>query len=415
MLTYTISKPDNSVSGEITLTPSKSISNRNIVISALKSSTFDIKTISEKDAAKIIDKSIRQGEVALDQGDPAKAIRFLRAFISYFGGEWIITGSSEMKKRPVGDVIEILRNEGLNINYLEREGFPPLKIIGKGFKENITRVDADICSQIISVSLLISQVLPSEQVVELKDMIVNSPYISQTIRLLNYLGINNEWDKQEMLIEHELYDGAEMSIESDWLSASYWYQMVAITPKAELVINSLNPESVQSDAIVKEIFEPLGVKTIDVEQGVVIKNTKSRIKLLEYDFTNNPDLVPTIVATCVAKNIPFRFHGMEVLRYKDVDRVMAIQTQMSKLGAKIEVLKKGEFEILTFNGEAKIPVGESIEFSTLGDHRLAMALAPFAIMGVNITMSDPRVVSKSYPCYWDDLKKIGFSVNESNG
>lgn len=415
MLTYTISKPDSSVSGEITLTPSKSISNRNIVISALKSSTFDIKTITEKDAAKLIDKSIRQGEVALDQGDPSKAIRFLRAFIRYFGGEWIITGSSEMKKRPVGDVIEILRKEGLNINYLEREGFPPLKIIGKGFKESITRVDADICSQIISASLLISQVLPSEQVVELKDTIVNSPYISQTIRLLNYLGINNEWDKEEMLIEHELHDGAEMSIESDWLSASYWYQLVAITPKAELTINNLNPESVQSDAIVKELFEPLGVKTVDVEQGVTIKNTVSRLKSLEYDFTNNPDLVPTIVATCVAKNISFRFHGMEVLRHKDVDRVMAIQTQMSKIGAKIEVEKNGEFETLTFNGEAKIPVGKSIEFSTLGDHRLAMALAPLAIMGIDITMNDPRVVSKSYPCYWDDLKKIDFTVDQTNG
>jgi 3-phosphoshikimate 1-carboxyvinyltransferase len=412
MLTYTISKGDRNLSGGISLAPSKSISNRDIVIRALKNSKFDIKTISEKDAAKVIDQSLRKGKVALDKGNPAMAIRFLRAFLSYFQGEWIITGSEEMRKRPVGDVIDILQKEGLNIKYLERDGFPPLKIIGKGLKGSVIRVDASICSQFISASLLISQVVPSDEVVALKNRIINSPYIDQTIRLLNYLGVNTNWDKQEILVEHELNDGMEMTVEPDWVSASYWYQMAALASKAEFAINGLNPESIQSDAIIKEIFEPLGVKTINTPNGIVIKKTKRKIKSFEYDFSNNPDLVPTLVATCVGLKIPFRFYGIEILRQKDTDRVMALQTQMIKLGAKIKVEKKGESETLTFDGKAKISLRKPITFSTFGDHRIAMSLAPLSIIGLKLNIEDPRVVSKSYPCYWDDYKKNGFQIEQ---
>ncbi|MDD2198059.1 MAG: hypothetical protein PHW91_12825, partial [Bacteroidales bacterium] len=167
MPTYTITKQDAVLAGEITFAPNKSISSRDLVIQAIKNSKFDIKSVSEKDAEKVIDKSIRKGKVALDTGDPEKAIRFLGAFIAYFGGEWIITGTKEMKERPVADVIDFLNKQGHNIKYLEREGFPPLKIIGKGLNGPILRVDASICSQFISTSLLISQKLSHDEVIDL--------------------------------------------------------------------------------------------------------------------------------------------------------------------------------------------------------------------------------------------------------
>jgi 3-phosphoshikimate 1-carboxyvinyltransferase len=414
MQTYTISKRDRNLSAELSLAPSKSISKRNIFVRALKDSKFSIKTISEKDAARVIDKSIRKGKVALDKGNPAKAIRFLGAFFSYFKGEWIITGSKEMRKRPIGDVIEILQQQGHNIKYLERDGFPALKIIGKGFKGKITRIDSTICSQYISASLLISQSLPSEDVVALKNWIADSPYISQTIRLLNYIGVNTDWVKEEILIEHELHDGTEMSVEPDWLAASYWYQMAAIASKAEIKLNGLNFDSVQSYAIVKEIFEPLGVKTIASSNGVTLKKIKSKIKSFEYDFSNNPDLVPTIATTCVVLKIPFRFSGIEVLRNKDTDRVMALQSQMAKLGAKLKVEKRGNLETFSFDGKATIPSKGSMAFSTFGDHRMVMSIAPLAILGVKVCIDEPRVVSKSYPCYWDDYKKAGLEIEQSN-
>lgn len=410
MPTYTITKQDAVLAGEITFAPNKSISSRDLVIQAIKNSKFDIKSVSEKDADKVIDKSIRKGKVALDTGDPEKAIRFLGAFIAYFGGEWIITGTKEMKERPVADVIDFLNKQGHNIKYLEREGFPPLKIIGKGLNGPILRVDASICSQFISTSLLISQKLSHDEVIDLKNWIVDSPYVSQTIRLLNYLGVNSGWNKQEMLIEYDLHDGLEMTVEGDWLAASYWYQVVALSKKAELKINGLNFESVQGDAIVKEIFESIGVKTIPTENGVLIKNIKRKIKTFHYDFTNSPDLIPVLVVTCVGLEIPFRFQGVESLRLKDVDRIMVLQSQMLKLGAKLKVEKRGDLETIVFDGKTSFKDDSTIEFNSFSDHRMLMSLAPLSALGLVIIIDEPRVVSRSYPNYWDDFRKTGFSV-----
>ena len=218
METYTLSKPKSDLFGTVTLSPSKNISNRDITINALKNSKFDIKSISEKESVKLFDKEIRKGKFNLNTGQPAKAIRLMRAFLIYFKGDWIITGSAEMHSRPVGDVIDLLQKQGINIKYIVREEFPPLKIIGKGIKGPITRVDATICSQFISTSLLISPTLSSDEAVELKNQIISSPYIKQTLKLLRYLGVNTNWNEDEMLIEHELNDESPMTVEADWLS-----------------------------------------------------------------------------------------------------------------------------------------------------------------------------------------------------
>ncbi|NHB70046.1 3-phosphoshikimate 1-carboxyvinyltransferase [Perlabentimonas gracilis] len=410
MQIYTVSKPDSELFGSISLSPSKNISNRDIVIRALKNAKFDIKSISEKDAAKVFAEEIRKGEVPLEAGDPAKAIRLLRAFLSFFKGDWIVTGSAEMHKRPVGDVIDMLQKQGINIKYIEREGFPPLKIIGKAIKGNIIRVDAIICSQFITTSLLLSPSLSSDDVVEFRNRIISSPYIKQTLRLLNYLGINSSWDKDEILIENDLHDESAMTVEADWLSASYWYQMAAISSKVELTIDGLNPESVQSDAIVKELFEPLGVKTTPTMNGVLLTKTKRKLELLEYDFTNNPHLIPTMVATCVAMQMPFRFAGIGVMNCMESQRLMALQSQFGRVGAKLKVEKKGELETLTFDGKTAFPKGTTVEFKPLDDHRVTMALAGLVAKGCAVSLDNPRVVSKSYPSFWDDLKKVGIQV-----
>jgi len=410
MQVYTVSKPDSELFGNISLSPSKRISNRDIVIRALKNAKFDIKSISEKDAAKVFAEEIRKGEVPLEAGDPAKAIRLLRAFLSYFKGDWIVTGSAEMRKRPVGDVIDMLQKQGINVKYIEREGFPPLKIIGKAIKGNIIRVDAAICSQFITTSLLLSPTLSSDDVVEFRNLVVSSPYIQQTLRLLRYLGINSNWNKDEILIENDLHDESAMTVEADWLSASYWYQMAAISSKVELTIDGLNPESVQSDAIVKELFEPLGVKTTPTPNGVVLTKTQRKLDFLEYDFTNNPHLLPTMVATCVALQMPFRFAGVEVMNCMESQRLMALQSQFGRVGAKLKVEKRGEFETLTFDGKTAFPKGATVEFKPLNDHRVTMALAGLVAKGCTISLENPRVVSKSYPSFWDDLKKVGVQV-----
>ena len=410
METYTLSKPKSDLRGIVTLSPSKSISNRDITINALQNSKFDIKSVSKKDAIKVFDRKIRKGDLNLTTGQPAKAIRLMRAFLLFFKGDWIISGSAEMYKRPVGDVIDMLQNQGINIKYIIREEFPPLKIIGKGIKGPITRVDATICSQFISVSLLISPTLSSDDAIELKNRIIGSPYINQTLKLLNYLGVNTNWSKDEMLIEHELNDGSAMTVEADWLSASYWYQMAAIANKAELTINGLNPHSVQGNAIVKELFEPLGVKTTPTDSGVKLTKIKRKLKEFVYDFSNNPHLIPTMVTTCVALNLPFRFAGIEVMECAEPDRIMALQSQLTKIGANLTIEKRGYNKTMVFNGKASIPTNKVIDFKPLDDHRVIMSLASIAVSGCKVSIENPRVVSKSYPNFWEDLKQIGIKV-----
>lgn len=414
METYTLAKPKSDLCGTITLSPSKNISNRDITINALKNSKFDIESISEKDAIRVFDEKIKKGKIALDTGRPAKAIRLIRAFLTYFKGDWIVTGSAEMHKRPVGDVIDLLQSQGINIKYIIREEFPPLKIIGKGIKGPITRVDAVICNQFISTALLISPTLTSDDAVALKNQIIRSPYINQTLKLLRYLGVNTNWNKDEMLIEHHLNDGSAMTVEADWLSASYWYQMVAIADKAELTINGIEPDSVQSDAIVKELFEPLGVKTTPTDSGVKLTKIKRKIKEFVYDFSNNPHLIPTMVTTCVALNLPFRFSGIEVMNSLEPERAMALQSQLKKVGATLTIEKRGDYKTMVFDGDASIPKDKVIDFKPLNDHRVIMALSALTVNGCKISIENPRAVSRSYPNFWNDLKQVEIQVEKPN-
>lgn len=410
METYTLSKPKSDLRGTVTLSPSKNISNRDITINALKNSKFDIESVSGKDAVKVFDKGIRKGDLNLNTGQPAKAIRLMRAFLMYFKGDWIVTGSAEMHKRPVGDVIDLLQKQGINIKYIIREEFPPLKIIGKGIKGPITRVDAVICSQYISTSLLISPTLSSDEAVELKNQIISSPYIKQTLKLLRYLGVNTNWNEDEMLIEHDLNDESPMTVEADWLSASYWYQMAAIANKTELIINGLEPDSVQSDAIVKELFEPLGVKTTPTDSGVKLTKIKRKLKEFIYDFSSNPHLIPTMVTTCVALNLPFRFAGIELMGSLEPERIMTLQSELKKIGALLTIEKRGAYKTMVFNGKTTIPKNKVIEFKPLDDHRIIMALSALAVSGCKVSVENPRVVSKSYPNFWADLKSVGIKV-----
>ena len=189
--------------------------------------------------------------------------------------------------------------------------------------------------------------------------------------------------------------------------------MAALASKANFKIKGLKTDSLQGDAIVKEIFEPLGVKTTQDSDGVTLTKVKRKVNFFEYDFTHNPDLVPTMVATCVALKVPFKFTGIEVLRHKDVDRVMVLQSQMSKLGAKLVFDKFGQFETLSFDGQANIPASGSMVFNSFSDQRIVMSLAPLSILGLQITIDDPKVVSKSYPCYWRDYKKVNIDIDQS--
>jgi len=201
-----------------------------------------------------------------------------------------------------------------------------------------------------------------------------------------------------------------MVIESDWSMASYWYQMIALSQKGTIELKGLNTESFQCDTAVKDIFKNFGVQTLITPESIKIKRKGKVVKKLVQDFANFPDLVPAIATTCVCMDIPFRFYGIETLRSKEPDRVVSLQTELAKLGAKLKVETEDNREVLVFDGKTKFRGLKTVEFDTHNDHRMALCLAPVCLKGLKVTIENPWVTNKSYTTYWDDLKKAGFEV-----
>lgn len=410
MIKYSVTKPDQTLNGEITLSPTKPLNYKSLTIRILKSSNLTQRITTETEDARIIDKNLLLEGIKKNRGTSAKAIRHIRSFISYSGGDWVLSSSDIIKDKSFVKIAKILQKFGLNVYYEERSGRPPFKVIGKNLKGLVLRVDGSINSKIIEAKLLLSPTTQKEMITELKDLIIQSGYAVMTLKALQYLGVNTEWKEEEILIEHEIYDGSVMVIESDWSMASYWYQMIALSHKGTIELKGLNTESFQCDTAIRDIFKDLGVETLITPDSIKIKRKGKVVKKLIQDFTNFPDLVPAVAVTCVCMDIPFRFSGIDTLRAKDPDRVVSLQTELSKLGAKLKVETVDNREVLVFDGKTKFRGLKSVEFDTHNDHRMALSLAPVCLKGLKVTIENPWVTNKSYTTYWDDLKKAGFEV-----
>ncbi len=413
MLRYIISKADKDLIGEVSLYPAKSISNKVLIFRVIKQSSEEQKLLPAKEEAEIIYKDVPSIKRSIGKGDAAKALRHLRAFFHFFKGDWVITGSDKAKGHPIKTIIKLLQKQGISIDFIERDGLPPFKLIGKNFRgNNVLRVDSSISSQVVGVALILSPSLPDALIHEMKENIINSSYIDLTLKALQYLGINSGWEISETLIETKFKDGSELTLEADWSAASYWYEIAALSSKCNITIHGLNVESAQTDIVVKELFYQFGVKTTFIQDGVLLTKGKRTIKNFEYDFTNNPDLVPTFAVMCVVLKIPFRIRGLNELTIKCSDRVKSLQTELLKLGASLTSEVQDDNCVLCFNGKIKKDKGKSINISTFEDHRMVMAFAPIAITGIPVIIENPKLTSKSYPSYWDDYKKMGFTVDQ---
>ncbi len=412
MLRYTISKADNDLLGEITLYPVKSISSKALVFRVIKQSGPEQKSVPVEKEVDIIFENVPKIKYVIGKGDAGKALRHLRSFFNFFKADWLITGSDKAKDHPLEKLVKLLQKQGINIDFIERAGMPPFKLIGKNFRGNtILKVDSSISSTTISATLILSPTLPNSDILEMKDSIINSSYIELTLKALQYLGINSGWKMSETLMETRLKDGSELSIEADWSAASYWYEMAALSNKCNLTIHGMNVDSTQFDSIVKELFEQFGVKTTYIQEGITLTKGKKKVKLFEYDFKNNPDLVPTFAVLCVIQKIPFRMMGIKDLHIKCNDRIKSLQSELLKFGAVLKLEVQDDQETLCFDGKIKKISKKPIGISTYEDHRMVMAFAPISIIGSPITIEDPKLTSKSYPSFWDDLKKVGFAVD----
>lgn len=400
--------PNKEIKGFISLPASKSLSNRLLIIRALTEEKFKIKNLSEsKDTQVLIEALNNIDSQVIDIGATGTAMRFLTAFLSTVSGERILTGSERMKQRPIRALVNILRTLGAQIVYTEKEAFPPLKITGTNLKSKAISIPGNISSQYISALLMIAPYLENGIQLAMEGKILSRDYIWMTIKLMQEFGAAIEWKQNIIQVKPGNYQAKEIIVESDWSSASYWFEIISMSGNSMVELTGLEKNSLQGDSVLTELYRPLGVDSVFTNFGVRIKNIPTTCTYFEYDFTDCPDLAQTLAVTLVAKQIPFKLSGLDNLSIKETDRIQALIAEFEKLGVHLESKNNNT---LLWNGSEKIKVPENHFVETYEDHRMALAFAPLVICTNEIQIKEPDVVIKSYPKYWDDLKSVGFKT-----
>jgi len=407
---YIVSKSESSIKGTIVLPTSKSIANRALIIHALSYSPYPIENLSDSDDTRVMEQVFQSNCNVFDIGHAGTAMRFLTAFLSQIVGEWTITGSERMKQRPIGILVDALNKLGARIEYLENKGFPPLKIYGSHLKGCVLELDGSVSSQYISALLMIAPTVEDGLTLRLMNKITSKSYIEMTLNLMKRFGIESVWQGNEIRIAAQNYKPIPFSVEADWSGASYWYQIAVLADEVDLELPGLHLDSLQGDAEIAKWFEDLGVTTTPTKSGSrLTKNAKPLPENLNYNLIENPDVAQTFAVLCVMKQIPFHFTGLETLKIKETNRIAALQDELAKFGANITEPAHGE---LAWDGSFPLAKQLVPEVETYHDHRMALAFAPACMAYGSVGVVEPMVVTKSYPGYWDDLKKVGFDVKE---
>lgn len=407
-MVYTI-QPPATLGGSILLPASKSISNRALVLNALSESIYFLRNLSACDDTEVMKRAFSSQEKVVDIGAAGTSMRFLTAYYATLPGERIITGSERMKNRPIGILVDALCQIGARIEYMEREGYPPLKITGTSLKGGTLSLEGGVSSQFISALMMIGPLTQKGLRIKIKGDLISRPYVRMTQSLMKDFGASVSWILDTISIEkkkyHPLFD---FTVENDWSGASYWYEMMALAENAtEVELKGLYKKSYQGDAVVADLFEKLGVSTEYTETGVILRKNNTTPSSFKYNFVKEPDLAQTFAVTCALKNIPFSFKGLQSLKIKETDRIVALQNELRKLGYLLTV---GDDSIF-WEGERCEP-DLSTPIHTYEDHRMAMAFTPASLVTGKIRIQDPGVVSKSYPDYWNHLKQVGFTMTK---
>ena len=386
---------------QINLPSSKSISNRALILNALAYSPYDIQNLSDCDDTRVTVKALDSNDTIFDIGAAGTAMRFLTAFLSKTVGEWVITGSERMKNRPIKLLVDALTTLGARIEYVEKEGFPPLRIFGSAMMGGEISLNGGVSSQYISALMMIAPYMQNGLVIKLEGNVISVPYIQMTMTMMKEFGVEVAFDKNVITILPQTYTPIQYKVESDWSAASYWYEVLSIAANGTIFLSGLNQNSSQGDSKVADLFEQLGVKTEYQSEGVLLTSTGNNNAKFEYDFVNQPDLAQTFAVTCCLKNIPFQFSGVQSLKIKETNRVAALINELAKLGYVLFEPAEGQ---LAWDG-ARCEPAKEISIATYEDHRMAMAFAPAALV-TPLVIEEPQVVSKSYPTFWTDFEKL---------
>ncbi len=418
-----LTKHNKSARGTIQLTGSKSECNRALIIGALSSGKVKVENIS--DAADTVtlasalqsespvfrksesnDSGLKTEDLRLINIGPAgTAMRFLTAYLTLGNKEVILTGSERMKQRPIGILVNALREIGADISYEEQDGFPPLRISG-GFEQisDTINIKGDISSQYITALLLIAAKLPLGLSLQIEGELTSRPYVEMTLAMLKQAGIKHQWEANHIHIAKQEFKETALYVEPDWSAASYWYAIAALADEAELFLPGLTAYSLQGDSVITEIMANFGITSQFKDGGVYLKKEAKEVVRKIFDMKSCPDLAQTVIVVCAALGHDALFTGLETLKIKETDRVKALQNELAKIGVKLT--EKGQVYKLDCS-EKHIP--EKVFIETYDDHRMAMAFAPLALVIPEVEIEDYQVVEKSYPAFWNDLEKAGFS------
>jgi len=393
--------------GSITITGSKSESNRLLILKALYPD-LEISNLSNSDDTQVTLKALKNNESIVDIHHAGTAMRFLTAFFSVKpNSKVVLTGSSRMQDRPIELLVEALRSLGAEIEYVNKKGFPPLKITGKKIDISQVALPANISSQYISALMLIAPSLKNGLEIDLIGETTSIPYIKMTQTLLDNLGFKTFFNNNKIKISPaEKITLNQWTVESDWSSASYFYSVVAIANKSEITLESYYSESLQGDSDLVQIYKKIGVTTVFNNGSITLSKTPDFAlpEVLDLDLRNTPDLAQTIAVSCFGLGVDCNLTGLHTLKIKETDRLEALKVELEKLGAIISITN--DSLELRFSGV----INQNISIDTYNDHRMAMAFAPLGIK-VPIVINNSEVVSKSYPGFWEDFKSIDFQYD----
>lgn len=419
--------PGAVASRHIKVSGSKSETNRLLLLQALFPGIF-IDNASSSDDSEVMLKALAGNDSVVDIHHAGTAMRFLTAYYAQHEGKGVIlTGSPRMKERPINVLVDALRTLGAQIDYLENEGFPPLKIKGRKLSGNRVSIKAGVSSQYITALLLVAGKLDNGLELNLKGEITSRPYIEMTLALLKEIGIEAKFEGNKITVQPTTPNpepqALNLTVESDWSSASYFYSIVALSPEATSIrLSSYKKDSLQGDSALQHIYRQLGVETDFDGNSISLRRTNLKPETLNLKLIETPDIAQTIAVTCFGLGIGCHLTGLHTLKIKETDRLAALKTELEKLGAEVDITNdslmlyphqqfKGMSEAVPLSfGEGRGEDKSNELIHTYNDHRMAMAFAPLAIKR-SITIQDAGVVSKSYPAFWDDLRQLGFKIS----
>jgi 3-phosphoshikimate 1-carboxyvinyltransferase len=386
-MNYKIYHPTRVVDCEVNLPASKSISNRILIIQALCKEKFTITNLSNCEDTKALKKALKNTTTTINVGPAGTSFRFLTGYLAtLIGNRSILTGSDRIKERPIKELVNTLIKLGVEIKYLEKSSFPPLEILGSKIKAKKVSIEGGVSSQFISTLLLIAPTLENGIELTILGKIVSKPYIEMTLILMQKFGITHTWKENIIEIKPQEYSAQDFNIEADWSAAAFWYEIAALSSNCRIILHGLTKDSIQGDKKIMLFFKDLGVQTQFENSSIILTKQKESLIPKEINLINTPDLYQPLKCTLFAKRLTTKFSGIQSLKEKETNRIKSVDKELLKLNTTKKII-------------------------TYKDHRMAMSFAPLCLKYDILQINDVEVVNKSYPNFWNDLRKGGFIIN----